>query len=492
MTTLPKPKVQPSPTWSKALEQPAAEFPRTALPLLEGDVPKGLRGTLYRNGPGRLHRSGETVGHWFDGDGAVLAVSFGGGDATATYRYVRTSQFVTEELADKYMYSGYGMTAPGPLWKRWTTPLKNAANTSVLALGDRLLTLWEGGNPHAMDLETLRTLGRDDLDGALAGNAAYSAHPKVDPTTGDIYNFGVAPGLNSTLRLYRSDRTGRVQQRAEIALDGTPLVHDFALAGPYLVFCAPPTRIDLLPVGLGLKPFSDSIQWKPELGTQIYVVDKASLTVVSQSIADPWFQWHISNAYLDPQEPRQIVLDVIRYPDFQTNAFLREVATGEIHTRTQGTYWRVHIDPVTGRVTSQNEIVGQGCEFPVVKPQQVGQDADEVYLSIHRPDADVHHDLFGAIAQLNPNTGTLTLADLGEHRYPSEPIYAEDAENPNQGWILTVVFEGARSQSEVWIFDADRLDRGPVGRLQLPSGIPHSFHGTWRADMLGTDQVSSL
>ncbi|MGF1514371.1 MAG: carotenoid oxygenase family protein [Elainellaceae cyanobacterium] len=479
MTTLPRPQTKTAPTWSKAFTQPASEFPRTPLTLLEGHVPPGLRGTLYRNGPGRLQRGGEKVGHWFDGDGAVLAVSLAEGDASATYRYVRTSQFATEELANEYLYSGYGMTAPGPVWKRWTTPLKNAANTSVLALGDRLLTLWEGGNPHAMDLETLRTLGRDDLGGALAGNAAYSAHPKIDPITGDIYNFGVAPGLSSTLNLYRSDRSGRLQQQSQIALDGTPLIHDFALAGPYLVFCAPPTRIDLLPVGLALKSYSDSIQWRPDLGTQIYIVDKASLQVVSQSVADPWFQWHVSNAYVD--ESGNVVLDVIRYADFQTNQYLREVAEGDIQTQTKGTYWRICIDAATGTTLSQTELIDQGCEFPVVKPQQVGQDADAVYLAIHRPGADIYRDLFGAIARFNPHTGALTLADLGEQRYPAEPIYVEDAQDASQGWILTVVFDGDRAQSEVWIFDADRLDDGPVGRLRLPSVVPHSFHGTWQA-----------
>lgn len=484
MTTLPRPQAQLSPTWSKALAQPATEFSKTTLSLLEGYIPSGLRGTLYRNGPGRLQRSNGAVGHWFDGDGAVLAVSFAQGEASATYRYVRTSQFATEELADKFLYSGYGMTAPGPLWKRWTTPLKNAANTSVLALGDRLLALWEGGNPHAMDLDNLRTLGRDDLDGALAGNLAYSAHPKVDPTTGDIFNFGVAPGLNATLNLYRSDRQGHVQQQTQIALEGTPLVHDFALAGPYLVFCAPPTRIDLLPVGLGLKPYGDSIQWRPDLGTQITIVDKTTLQVVSQSVADPWFQWHVSNAYLDSEDGRQcIVLDVIRYLDFKTNDYLREVATGEVQTKTKGTYWRIQIDPLNGQVLSQTELIDQGCEFPVVKPQQVGQNADAVYLSIHRPGADSHHDLFGAIAAFNPQTDALTLADCGAHRYPSEPVYVEDADDPSRGWILTVVFDGEREQSDVWIFNADTLDHGPVGRLGLPGIIPHSFHGTWQASV---------
>jgi len=39
------------------------------------------------------------------------------------------------------------MTAPGPIWNQWLKPINNVANTSVLALPDKLLALWEGGKP---------------------------------------------------------------------------------------------------------------------------------------------------------------------------------------------------------------------------------------------------------------------------------------------------------------------------------------------------------
>ncbi|MEB3355755.1 MAG: carotenoid oxygenase family protein [Synechococcales bacterium] len=467
----------PQPLWAKAIAHPADEFPLTPLPVLSGQIPSGLRGTLYRNGPGRLERGNQPVGHWFDGDGAILAVHLTDGGATGTYRYVRTAGLVAEEAMDRFLFGGYGMTPPGWLWERWGRPVKNAANTSVLALPDRLLALWEGGNPHALDRQTLKTLGRDDLGSALDGNLPYSAHPKVDPATGDIFNFGVAPGLNSSLNLYRSDRTGKVLAKAQIPLQGTPLVHDCVLAGPYLVFCAPPVHINLLPVALCLRPFSDAMDWKPSVGTEIVVIDRETLAVVGRSETDPWFQWHFSNGYVDAEGA--IVLDVIRYPDFQTNEFLREVATGRTQTLAKGTFWRLRIDPKSGRLLSQEERLERSCEFPVVRPQEVGQPTDAVYLSIHRPDADLRHEIFEAIARFNPETNHLVMADLGTGRYPTEPLYAADAHDPNQGWILTVVFDGHTETSEVWIFDEKALDAEPVCRLGLPSIVPPGFHGTW-------------
>jgi carotenoid cleavage dioxygenase-like enzyme len=69
---------------------------------------------------------------------------------------------------------------------------------------------------------------------------------------------------------------------------------------------------------------------------------------------------------------------------------------------------------------------------------------------------------------------------MGENRYPMEPIYAPHPQNPDTGWIVTVVYDGNIDKSEVWVFDSDRLDESPVCRLGLPSVVPMGFHGTWR------------
>ena len=141
--------------WSKAIAEPASEFDLTPLEVIEGEIPADLRGSLYRNGPARLSRGQQRTGHWFDGDGAILGVHFGDTGASGVYRYVQTEGYLDEQQKDAYIYPNYGMTAAGAFWNNWLRSIKNAANTSVLALPDRLLALWEGGKPHALDLETL-------------------------------------------------------------------------------------------------------------------------------------------------------------------------------------------------------------------------------------------------------------------------------------------------------------------------------------------------
>ena len=486
MTTATKPSTRK--TWAKAIAQPATEFPLTPLPILSGKIPESLRGTLYRNGPGRLERSGVRVGHWFDGDGAILAVHFTppaplyqgeeSGSVTGIYRYVQTSGYKEEAAAGQFLYGNYGMTAPGPIWNQWFRPVKNAANTSVLALPDKLLALWEGDNPYAMDLKTLETKGLDNLAGLDKG-LAYSAHPKYDVQTGEIFNFGISPGLNATLNLYKSDRTGKIIKKSTFTLDGNPVLHDFVLAGQYLVFFVSPVQINLLPVIAGLSSYSDNMAWQPKLGTQILVFDRETLSLVSRGQTEPWFQWHFGNGYVDASG--SIVVHVARYADFQTNQLLKEVATGQTQTTAKATLWQVSLNPQTGKVLAIQEVLNRDCEFPVVPPQQVGQASRFTYLLLHRQGTDIRQERYDAIGRFDHQIDSLIETDLGENRYPAEPIYAPDAVNPEQGWVITVIYDGNTDTSEVWVFDSTRLNEEPVCRLGLPSVIPHSFHGTWKS-----------
>jgi all-trans-8'-apo-beta-carotenal 15,15'-oxygenase len=468
MTTTSLPSTT-KPLWGNAFENPAPEFPQTQLPILAGAIPAGLAGTLYRNGPGRLERGGKRVGHWFDGDGAILAVKLGDGAASGVYKYVQTEGYQAESKVDRWLYGNYGMLPSGNLWERRGKSVKNAANTSVLALPDRLLALWEGGMPHALDLDSLETIGTDNLE-FNSVPLVYSAHPKVDPVSGHIYNFGISIGIQPKLNLYESDRSGKVIKTT---------FHDFLLVGKYLVFCIPPIEIQPLPIVLGLASYSESMRWKPELGTQVLVFDRDDLSLVSNFTTEPWFQWHFGNGCIDADG--NIVCDLVRYPDFDTNQFLGEVATGTTQTEAIGTLWQLVIDPTASKLVASTQLVDRSCEFPIVAEAQVGKDWRYTYLAVHKPDTILHQELVGTIGRFDRQTQTLTTAELDRHLYPTEPIHVVDKFDRTKGWIITVVYDGNNHQSEVWIYDCDGLDDTPVCRLGLPSVVPMGFHGTWKS-----------
>ena len=465
-----------NPAWSKVITSPATEFPLTPLPVISGSMPPQLTGTLYRNGPARLARGDQKVGHWFDGDGAILAVHFTKGQAKAVYRFVQTEGYQAETAAGRYLYANYGMTAPGGFWNNWLKGTKNSANTSVLSLDDRLLALWEGGKPYALDLHTLETKGIDNLSDTLP--ASFSAHPKIDPDIGEIYNFGVTLGKQVTLNVYRCHNTGKIIRQNSIKLSGCPLIHDFVLTQKYLVFLISPVRINLLSVLLGTKCYSDAMVWRPQLGTQILICDRDNLSVVSRTTTEPWYQWHFSNGCVE--QDGEIAIELVRYADFATNQYLKEVATGKTETAVKGRLWSIKINPQTGQVTASDQLLDRHCEFPVVAAHQVAKPWRYSYFSTHGEDAIPVQELFNAIACFDRQTGNLTLADMGANIYPSEPIYVSQPDNRERGWLLTVVYDGNTDSSEVRIYNSDRLNEEPLCRLALPSTIPHSFHGTWK------------
>jgi all-trans-8'-apo-beta-carotenal 15,15'-oxygenase len=464
--------------WTKAFLQSGTEFGPTSLKVLSGMIPDGLRGSFYRNGPALFKRGGESIHHWFDGDGAILAVHFTEQGTTSLYRYVQTEALQAEAKAGKFFYGSYGRTPTGAIWKQLTLPVKNCANSAVLALSDRILALWEAGAPHALDPYTLTTHGLERRMG-LEEESPYSAHPKRDPYTGDIYNFGVEFGPRGILHLYRSDASGKICQRGAIPLDGLPLIHDFVLTQKYLIFFIPPVRLSLFPFLTKRKSFSDALSWLPKKGTQILVVDRRSFAVVSKGKTEPWFQWRFGNGY--EESDGTVVLDLLLYEDFQINQFLTEVASRQTRTSAKGTFWRVRLNPESSEIISIKPLVSRGCEFPTVAPHKLGQPHRYTYLSLHRPEADLAQELPGTIACFDHETNVLTEADLGLHRYPFSPIYASDTIHSGQGWILSEVFDSDHPRSELWIFDAANLAQAPVCRLAFPLLIPFGFHGTWQA-----------
>ena len=181
--------------WSAGFRSLAEEHDYR-LDEIDGQVPATLRGTLFRNGSGRNEVGGQWFAHWFDGDGMIASLRFGDDGIRFRNRYVRTDNYRDETAAGRIMYRGFGKMRPGGIPANAFRLPANVSNTSVVMDGDRLLSLWEGGPPFAMDPATLETRGVEAFGGKVK---AFSAHPKRDPDTGELFNFGVDYGAKCTL-----------------------------------------------------------------------------------------------------------------------------------------------------------------------------------------------------------------------------------------------------------------------------------------------------
>jgi carotenoid cleavage dioxygenase-like enzyme len=65
-----------------------------------------------------------------------------------------------------------------------------------------------------------------------------------------------------------------------------------------------------------------------------------------------------------------------------------------------------------------------------------------------------------------------------------EPQFVPRAPDAREGdgWILSILNRLDKGHSEIGIFDALDLAKGPVARLHLPVRIRSTFHGVWVPD----------
>ena len=155
----PRPTGRPPPAWTGA--SPSPTWTPTCRARRCGGcagAPAGLSGALYRNGPGKFHRPGGSVAHWFDGDGLVRAFRIADGRATLEARFVDTPKRRADTAANAVVTSGFG-TPAGPGARLRNGDDANAANISVMRVGDELWALWESGSPIALDPADLSTKG---------------------------------------------------------------------------------------------------------------------------------------------------------------------------------------------------------------------------------------------------------------------------------------------------------------------------------------------
>jgi carotenoid cleavage dioxygenase-like enzyme len=444
---------------------------------VEGQLPEGLRGTLYRNGPSLFSTFGRRYGHWFDGDGAVSAVGFdGGGGARGAVRLVDGPGLVEERRRGRAHYGNYGTRAPSA-WRGLVSGLrgevKNTANTSVMIWQGRLYAMLEAAKPIELSLEDLATLGERDLDGAVV--RSFSAHPHYVPARRCAYNFGVRYGRRTELDLFALPDEGPARRLATLTLAGATMIHDFIATEKHLVFFAPPVRLRVFRMLFGLGSYSENLRWRPEEGTEVLVVPIDAPTAAKRFTVPAFYQWHYATAF---ERGEELVVDYVRYPDFASNEWLRQVIDGRAASVIGGQLHRATIDPARGTLRDAPLVATTACEFPRVA--RAGGANRYVYVAAHS-DAEAAHGMFDRVARLDVERGTVDAVSLGAGQYPSEPVFVRrpGGRDDDDGWLLTLVYDAAGDRSGVAVLDARELSRGAIAYAWFDHHVPFTFHGNF-------------
>ncbi len=458
--------------WSQGFESLAEEHDYR-VEEIDGHVPASLRGTLFRNGSGRNQLAGRWFPHWFDGDGMISQVRFDDAGIHYRNRYVATANYRDETAAGRVVHRGFGKMRPHGMAGNAFRPPANVSNTSVVLADGRLLSLWEGGPPMVLDPATLETRGIEDFGGELR---AFSAHPRIDPDTGELFNFGIDYGATTTLTPYRLAR-GRLTRLAPIALPYPVMNHDFVLTARYMVFCLGPIMVRPLRFLLGLASFDGALHWDGAKPTLILLVPRDGRGEPRWIETEPFFQFHFVNGF---EADGALVIDLARYPDYDTiGEALRTNWHSDWPARGMAALTRLRVELATGKVQSRTFDTGTANEFPNLNPAFVGKRHRYAYIASNPAGHD--KGLQQRISKVDFETGAVASHDFGPARYVGEPLFVptQPAGAEDDGVVIAMAFNSADRRTEIVGLDGRDLAARPLFTARLRHHVPYPLHGTF-------------
>lgn len=427
----------------------AMEVTETGLPVI-GDLPRELSGRYLRNGPNPIGDVDRNTHHWFVGAGMVHGVRLQGGRALwYRNRWVRSRE-VVEALGEKA-----GDRLP-----------EGANNTHVIGHAGRTWALVESGPPPVELGYELDTVGANRFFGTLT-EGAFSAHPKVDPDTGDLHALAYKwPDFEDHVQYVHVGRDARVIRTVDVPVRDMVMIHDTSLTANYVVIYDLPVTVNLDLVARGMRfPFAWNRDYPPRIG--LLPRNGGAADLIWCDLA-PCFVFHPMNAYEDPSG--NVVADVCRY-----ERMFDQDAQGPFENLARLERWTVN--PQT-RTVSTATVDERGLEFPRCHPALNGKPYRYGYTVATTGDA------FRAIYKHDLATGGCEAHDLRPGRHGSEPYFVprEGAREEDDGYLITYVYDESRRASELMVLDARDPAAGPSARVLLPVRVPYGFHGAWIPD----------
>ena len=431
-----------------------------------GELPADLAGTFYRNGPDPQVEP-DADHHWFAGDGMIHGFFLEGGKARYRNRYVRTPKWLAENAAGKKLFGTFGnpmTTDPSVMGTD-----SGVANTNIVWHGDKLMALEEGHMPFELDPLTLESKGY-----MQAYKGRVTAHPKIDPETGEMVWFGYSSGempLNTTVSYGVTDASGKVLRRDDFEAPYSSMVHDFLVTRNYALFPILPLTGSLQRAMTGAPVYA----WEPDKGAFVGVMKRnAAVETIRWFEVEACYVFHPMNAWEDGDKIHADVMEYETAPLFPNVDGSRNDAKGARLVR-----WTFDLAGDSNRI-KRTQLDDMAGEFPRFDERHAGLAYRHGWFGgASRQDRD---NRFDAIAHVDLATGKRSTFTLGPSDGAGEPIFvprkADAAEG--DGYVLSLVYRGAEDRSELLVFNALDLPAGPIATAKVPRRVPYGFHGNWR------------
>ncbi|KAL0924759.1 hypothetical protein M5K25_005616 [Dendrobium thyrsiflorum] len=468
------------------------ETPPSVALLVHGSLPVCLNGEFVRVGPNP--KFSPVAGyHWFDGDGMIHGLRIKDGKATYVSRYVKTSKLKQEEFfgGAKFMKIGdlkglFGLFMVQMQLLRVKLKVLDGSygtgtgNTALIYHHGKLLALSEADKPYVIKVledGDLQTLGMLDYDKRLAHS--FTAHPKVDPFTEEMFTFGYSQtSPYVTYRVITKD--GVMHNPVPITIPEPIMMHDFAITENYAIFMDLPLYFRPKEMVKGKLIFTFDPTKRARFGVlPRYAKDEQLIR---------WFDlpncfiFHNANAW---EEGDEVVLITCRLenPDLD---MVNGAVKDKLENFTNQLY-EMRFNLKTGAAT-QKELSAPAVDFPRINENYTGRIQRYVYGTILDSVAkvkgivkfDLHAKPEAGKKKLEVGGNVLGIFDLGPGIFGSEAVFVPRESGirieEDDGYLIFFVHDESTGESKVNVIDAKTMSPEPVAVVDLPCRVPYGFH----------------
>ena len=453
-----------------------------------GTIPKEIDGAFYRVGA-----------EWFlppkfrddailNADGYVSMFRISNGRVSYRGRWIRTERFEQNLKAGKQLYGYYRnpYTDDPSISDPKRPNRRTVSNTAPLVFGGKLYSLKEDGLPWELDPNTLQTRRQWNANGQWRSET-FSAHPKLDPLSGEMVAYGYeATGLASDdLYIATVGPNGKVSDSVTVKVPYVSVIHDMALTHRHVVipfggYVTSPERLREGKIHWG---------WDSSKPSIIGVIPRGGKAGDMR-----WFKgpercmMHTFNAHSEGNK-------VILYAPFYDSNFF------PFFPPVDGTPWnpakaRAFIRKITLDLDSKDDSWKEEILWPTqvgdlgkVDPRVMTLETRYLYTLFaddERP-VDREHAPGGAMGKPSNSYMRYDLRSGQIDRYFAGPAHAlqectfvpRKSGREGDGYLVGVASNYKEMRSELIIADAERLGEGDIARVILPFRISQQVHGIW-------------
>lgn len=437
---------------------------------VEGVIPPEIDGGFYRVASDHQFPPKYADDIPFNGDGMVSLFRFRNGRVSLKSRYVKTQRWHAEREAGRALFGKYrNRHLDDPAVKGMPRDL---ANTNVLIHGGVLLAFWEGARAIAMDPLTLETIGRWDFHGTL-DSPTCSAHCALDPETGNMVGFAFATKgeFSKDCIYFEVDPTGRVIHSTEFQLPYFAELHDCGVTQDYICFPVVPI------MGCGeerLMAGETYYAWDPTRDIHLGVLPRFGRgDQIRWFTAPNQFTSHVMNAW---NEGTKLFFDACVAPG---NLFPWFPERGKPFDPTKAavrlTRWIVDMasnDHGFEKAEVLSDYIG---EFPKIDHRyRMRKYRHGWMLGFGGPRR-------GDMAHVDLGTGTTTVWEAPPTKVVQEPVFIpRTPDGPEgDGWIAQAATDTETLLTELNLFDATDIAKGPIATVRTPLHMKPAYHGNW-------------